>query len=50
MPLQKTNYHISVQLIDDKNERGVVVDGNAQTENVIHLMDDLVDHIVIVKA
>lgn len=45
---KKTNYHITVQITDDKNESGVVIDGKAQSENLIHLVDDGVEHIVIV--
>ncbi len=47
---KKTNYHITVQLVDDKNESGVVIDGYAQSENSIQLVDDEVEHTVIVKA
>lgn len=47
---KKTNYHITVQLTDDKNKSGVVIDGNAQSENRIHLVDDEVEHVVMVKA
>jgi hypothetical protein len=36
--------------VSNKNENKIVIDGNAQLENIILLVDDEVDHIVIVES
>ncbi len=46
---KKTNYHIYIQLVADKKDRSLMVDGIAQMENNIQLVDDETEHIVTIK-
>jgi len=46
---KKTNYHIYVELVDENNDLALIVDGILQAENMIHLVDDEIEHIVSIK-
>ncbi|CAN5375250.1 glucoamylase family protein [soil metagenome] len=46
---KKTNYHIHVQLADDKTSSTVILDGIEQSENIIHMVDDESEHTIMIK-
>jgi len=46
---KKTNYHISVQLVDDSKDTALIVDDILQNVNIIQLVDDETEHTVTIK-
>ncbi len=46
---KKTNYRIEVQLVADKNDRALIVDGIVKAENNIQLVDDETEHVITIK-
>ena len=43
---EQTTYHITVEQSGGNSEAGIIVDGNSQVDNSIHLLNDHNEHIV----